>query len=104
MHNMSTKKSNVNVKIESDVKELATALLSRMGLDQTTAIDMFFRQIIAEQGLPFKPVVSPTIDEQLSAAIIGKNIPRVKLEEDKDGNVFVDKKKHPETYDWAVKG
>ena len=88
---MSTKKSNVNVKIESDVKELATELLSRMGLDQTTAIDMFFRQIIAEQGLPFKPVVNPTLDEQLAAAIIGKDIPRVKLEEDKNGNVFVDK-------------
>ena len=39
-------KANVNVKIDADVKELATQLLERMGLDQTTAIDIFFRQII----------------------------------------------------------
>jgi len=40
-------KSNVNVKIDTVVKETATMLLDRMGIDQTTAIDMFYRQIIA---------------------------------------------------------
>ena len=47
------------------VKEAATMLLERMGIDQTTAIDMFYRQIIAERGLPFQPVVAPTLEEQL---------------------------------------
>jgi len=44
-------KSNVNVKIDTTVKETATMLLGRMGIDQTTAIDMFYRQIIAERRL-----------------------------------------------------
>ena len=35
-------KANVNVKVDADVKELATQLLERMGLDQTTAIKIFF--------------------------------------------------------------
>ncbi|MCL2365778.1 MAG: type II toxin-antitoxin system RelB/DinJ family antitoxin [Oscillospiraceae bacterium] len=97
-------KSNVNVKIDTAVKEAATALLDRMGIDQTTAIDMFYRQIIAERRLPFQPVVVPTLEEQLTAAIAKRNIPRVKLEADENGNAIVDKDTHPEIYDWAVNG
>jgi len=97
-------KSNVNVKIDAAVKEAATMLLERMGIDQTTAIDMFYRQIIAEQRLPFQPAVALTLEEELMAAIAKKNIPRVKLEVDENGNAVVDKDKHPEIYDWAVNG
>ena len=32
--------------IEENVKTLATRILERMGIDQKTAIDMFYRQII----------------------------------------------------------
>ena len=101
---MATTKSNVNVKIDTAVKDAATMLLDRMGIDQTTAIDMFYRQIIAERRLPFQPVVTPTFEEQLTAAIVKRNIPRVKLETDENGYAIVDKDKHPEIYDWAVNG
>ena len=101
---MANTKSNVNVKIDSEVKELATQLLDRMGIDQTTAIDMFYRQVIAERRLPFQPVVAPSLDEQLISAIATKNIPRVKLEADENGNVIIDKEKHPDIYDWAMNG
>jgi len=110
MHNivevifMVATKSNVNVKIDTTVKETATMLLDRMGIDQTTAIDMFYRQIIAERRLPFQPVVAPTLEEQLTFAIAKKNIPRVKLEADENGYAIVDKEKHPEIHDWAVNG
>ena len=101
---MATTKSNVNVKINTMVKETATMLLNRMGIDQTTAIDMFYRQIIAERRLPFQPLVAPTLEEQLTAAIAKKNIPRVKLEADENGNAIVDKDKHPEIYEWVLNG
>ena len=97
-------KANVNVKIDSDVKELATTLLGRMGLDQTTAIDMFYRQIIAERRLPFQPVVTPTLDEQIVAAAIRNTPKKIELTTDEDGNILVDKKLYPEVYDWAVNG
>jgi len=97
-------KSNVNVKIDTVVKETATMLLDRMGIDQTTAIDMFYRQIIAERRLPFQPVVAFSLEEQLTAAIAKRNIPRVKLEADENGNAIVNKDKHPEIHDWAVNG
>lgn len=101
---MANTKSNVNVKIDSDVKERATQLLERMGIDQTTAIDMFYRQIIVERRLPFQPVVAPTLDEQIIAAALKNNPKRVELVADADGNIIVDKDQHPDIYDWVVQG
>jgi len=99
---MANGKSNVNVKFDSSVKELVTQLLGRMGLDQTTAIDMFYRQIIVERRLPFQPAVVSTLDERLAGLILSKSIPRVKLETDENGNAVIDKEKHPDIYDWLV--
>jgi antitoxin component of RelBE/YafQ-DinJ toxin-antitoxin module len=63
-----------------------------MGIDQTTAIDMFYRQVIKEQRLPFQPAAALTLDERLIAAF-GKSNPRiVELPADDDGNVLIDKK------------
>jgi DNA-damage-inducible protein J len=101
---MSNIKSNVNVKIDADVKDLATRLLRRMGLDQTTAIDMFYRQIIAERRLPFQPTAAPTLDELIVTEAL-KNVPkRIELGADADGNIIIDKEQCPDLYDWAVKG
>jgi DNA-damage-inducible protein J len=97
-------KANVNIKIDADIKELAIKLLDKMGLDQTTAIDMFYRQIIAERRLPFQPVVTPTLDEQITAVALKRASKNIELSLDKNGNVIVDKKKHPDVYDWAVNG
>lgn len=101
---MNNAKSNVNVKVDTEVKELATQLLGRMGIDQTTAIDMFFRQIIAERRLPFQPVVNLTLDEQIIAALLKSNPKRVELTADTDGNIIIDKDRNPDIYDWAVNG
>ena len=101
---MANGKSDVNVEIDTNVKELATQLLERMGLDQTTAIDMFYRQIITERRLPFQPAVAQTYGEQALDIIRHKNIPNITLPADENGNAFIDREKHPELYDWAVIG
>jgi len=62
-------KSAVNVKIDTDVKETAAALLARMGIDQTTAIEMYYRKIIAVEALSFQPEPLPTSGQRLLAAI-----------------------------------
>ena len=101
---MSTTKSNVNVKIETRVKEQAVELLARMGIDQTTAIDMFYRQIITLGRLPFTPIAVPSLDERLATAIEQSGIPIVELDVDEKGHIIVDKDLHPEIYDWMVNG
>jgi addiction module RelB/DinJ family antitoxin len=101
---MANGKSTVNVKIDTGVKELATHLLERMGLDQTRAIDMFYRQIIAERRLPFQPTVAQTYGEQMLDIIRRKDIPHKAVEVNAEGHIIVDKDKDPELYDWAVNG
>ncbi len=42
-----------SISIEADVKEKAISLLSELGLDLSTAVGMFLRQTIRENGIPF---------------------------------------------------
>jgi len=51
---MSTKSSNVYVRIEPDVKDRAERILSELGVSTSAAINMFYRQIILHGGLPFE--------------------------------------------------
>jgi DNA-damage-inducible protein J len=101
---MPSTKSTINVKIDADVKEAAAVLLARMGIDQTTAIDMFYRKIIAVKTIPFQPEPLPTTREELLAAIKRKDIPNITLTANEDGHAYIDKEKYPELYEWAVEG
>ena len=101
---MATTKSTLNVKIDKDIKESAAQLLESMGLNHTTAIDIYYRQIITERQLPFQPKSSLTLDEQIRMAALKRNPKRVILQTDENGSVIVDKDKHPDIYDWAVNG
>lgn len=97
-------KSNVNVKIDKNIKTQAVDLLSRMGIDQTTAIEMFYRKIIVERRLPFQPEPLPATGEKLFKVLQNKNMKIVELESDGKGNIIIDKEKTPELYDWGVNG
>lgn len=52
------KTTNINARIQSDIKQQAEAILARVGLPRSVAIDMFYRQIILHNGVPF-PVTIP---------------------------------------------
>lgn len=43
----------MSIRIDSDVKAKAQALFSALGIDMTTAINIFLRQAIQHQGIPF---------------------------------------------------
>ena len=40
------KSANVTVRVEPDVKEKAEAILNELGIPTSTAINMFYRQIV----------------------------------------------------------
>ncbi|MCL2077030.1 MAG: type II toxin-antitoxin system RelB/DinJ family antitoxin [Oscillospiraceae bacterium] len=101
---MATAKASLNIRIDKDVKETAAGLLANMGLDHTTAIEMFYRQIIKERRLPFQPTVAQTYGEQLLDIIKRKNIPHKAVNINAEGHIVADKDKDPELYDWAVNG
>jgi addiction module RelB/DinJ family antitoxin len=53
------KTANVNARIDQNIKSQAEAILTRMGLPRSVAIDVFYRQIIMHGGLPF-PLTIPS--------------------------------------------
>jgi len=57
---MSLKSSNVTARVEPEIKEQAEAILSRLGISASSGINMFYRQIILWNGLPFRPSVPST--------------------------------------------
>ena len=57
-----TKTANLYARIEPDVKEQAESILTALGIPASNAINMFYKQIILQRGLPFEvklPAVRP---------------------------------------------
>ena len=68
---MAAKSANLYVRIEPDVKEQAESILSALGIPASNAINMFYKQIILNRGLPFEvklPTVKPVNVAELTAA------------------------------------
>ncbi len=68
---MATKSANLYARIEPEVKEQAENILSTLGIPTSSAINMFYKQIILQGGLPFdvkipsaKPVNMSILSEE----------------------------------------
>ena len=46
-------KTSMSIRLDSEVKEQAQQVFNSVGMDMTTAINIFLRQAIQYQGLPF---------------------------------------------------
>ena len=71
MFYMATKSANLYARIEPDVKEKAESILSTLGIPASSAINMFYKQIILQRGLPFEvkiPSARPVDISTLSEA------------------------------------
>lgn len=51
---MATKSANLYARIEPEVKEQAESILSALGIPASNAINIFYKQIILNRGLPFE--------------------------------------------------
>jgi len=100
--------ADINIEVDESINNRASDILDSMGLDVKTAVNMFLRQIVAEEALPFQPFARysmPMSDDELSRLILDSGIPVVDLTQvDENGYVIIDKEKHPEVYDWVVNG
>lgn len=54
---MATRTANVTARVEPDIKEQAETVMAKLGIPVSTAINMFYREIILWNGLPFRPSV-----------------------------------------------
>ena len=54
---MAIKSANVAARVEPDIKERAEEILSKLGISASNGINMFYRQVILWNGLPFRPSI-----------------------------------------------
>ena len=45
--------TNLNIRTDKDIKEQAEEIFNELGLNMTTAINLFLRSAIREHGIPF---------------------------------------------------
>lgn len=60
--------SAVNVNVDSNIKKEATTILSDLGLNMSTAINMFLTQVVKHEGIPFE-VRNPKPSRKLKKAL-----------------------------------
>jgi len=49
--------ANINIRVDGDVKSKAQDIFAALGLDMTSAVNIFLRQVIRKNGVPFELVV-----------------------------------------------
>lgn len=85
--NKKTKSSNINVRVYEDVKEKAENILNELGISHTTAIEMYYRQIIQHKGLPFEVTLKGKTDKikkRFTLKRHGKQVQKYIVKKDSD--------------------
>ncbi len=60
--------TNLNIRTDKDVKEQAERVFSALGMNLTTAVNLFLRTAVREQGIPF-PLKLDVPNRETAAAI-----------------------------------
>ncbi|MBL7576052.1 DNA-damage-inducible protein J [Peptoniphilus asaccharolyticus DSM 20463] len=66
--------TNLNIRTDKEIKEAAEKIYSSLGLNMTTAINMFLRASIRESGIPFDLKLDIPNDETIKAIEEGRII------------------------------
>ena len=51
---MENKTSAINIQVDSNVKKEATDVLTELGLSMSSAINLFLKQVVKKNGIPFE--------------------------------------------------
>lgn len=60
--------TNLNIRTDKEIKDQADRIFSELGLNMTTAINMFLRTTIRENGIPFS--LKLDVPNEITAAAI----------------------------------
>ena len=66
--------TNLNIRTDKDIKEQADQIFSELGLNMTTAINIFLRTTIRENGIPFSLKLDTPNVETVAAIEEGRRI------------------------------
>ena len=71
---MKNKKSSLNIRLDSELKNQAEKLFSELGMNMTTAINVFLRQSVREGSIPFEIKLNQPNAETIEAMNEGDEI------------------------------
>ncbi len=66
---MASNVSNVSFRIDSELKKQADALFAQLGMNMTTAFNIFLRQTVREGGIPFEITINKPNAETVAALL-----------------------------------
>ena len=64
--------TNISIRLDEDVKKEAEALFSKLGLTLSSATNIFFRQALRTQGIPFSLSAAPISSKQQARKNFGE--------------------------------
>ena len=76
--------TNINIRADSEIKSKAQEIFSSLGLDMTTAINLFLRQTVRQNDLPFTLTAHPVKPKKTRAEMFGSLRGRYKMADDFD--------------------
>ena len=87
--------TNINIRMDSDLKAQADALFGELGMNLSTAFNIFVRQSIRDGGIPFEITLNQPSKDPIAAMLEAERIakdPSVKGYHDLD-ELFAELKK-----------
>ena len=84
---MAAKTTNISIRMDSELKEQADALFEELGMNLSTAFNIFVRQALREGGIPFEIKTERPNRETVTALLEAEHIahdPSVKGYDDLD--------------------
>ena len=79
--------ANINIRIDNDIKANAEAVFSKLGLTPTTAITLFYNQVIRTNSIPFELKLDVPNETTLKAIEEVEEIEKGNVEAKKYNNV-----------------
>ncbi|MGI6433762.1 MAG: type II toxin-antitoxin system RelB/DinJ family antitoxin [Syntrophomonadaceae bacterium] len=73
---MAGKTTNISIRMDSDLKAQADALFSELGMNLTTAFNIFVRQSLRQGGIPFDITLNQPNQETIAAMLEAERIAR----------------------------
>ncbi|WEV37129.1 type II toxin-antitoxin system RelB/DinJ family antitoxin [Lactobacillus sp. ESL0677] len=83
-------KKKVQVQVDSNLANEASQIFSELGMTPTTAINMFYKRVVAEGGLPFDAKLTQHEKASLSLANAVKLLPVQKVRSKDEYNRWVE--------------
>ena len=66
--------TNLNIRIDKDIKEQAEGIFNELGMNMTTAVNIFLRTAIREHGIPFELKLDVPNETTVAAIEEGKKM------------------------------